>query len=201
MWRRRQPPTTPTPERRVIVGLGNPGSQYQSTRHNVGYMVVDRLLQRWGCSRSRSKFEAELFEPPHREGLSLLLVKPLTYMNLSGKSVAGVLRFYNVELAHLMVVCDDFNLPLGRLRLRREGSHGGQRGLADTITRLGTNQFPRLRIGIAAPGGDAIEHVLGSFHPDERPLVADAVERSCDALELWCREGIEAAMNRYNAAN
>ena len=186
--------------RKVIVGLGNPGLQYHQTRHNVGFLVVDRLLAALGVSRSRNKFDAEIFEVPQEASDPLLLVKPQTYMNDSGRAVAGVLRYWDVELANLMVVCDDFNLPLGRLRFRSDGSHGGQRGLADIITRLGTNVFPRLRLGIAAPGRDAIDHVLGKFAPDERESINLAVERAADALRYWLGADLEDVMNRYNGA-
>lgn len=191
---------SPTSSRKVIVGLGNPGLQYRETRHNVGFLVVDRLIDRHAVSRSRTKFKAEVFEAQTEPGEQLLLVKPQTYMNLSGQTVASLVGYYDLPLEDLIVVCDDFNLPLGRLRFRRNGSHGGQKGLADIIQRLGTNEFSRLRLGIAAPGTDPIDHVLGRFTPDERPIVADSVARSAEALELWIRQGIEPVMNQYNAA-
>jgi len=185
--------------RRLIVGLGNPGPQYRATRHNVGYLVVDRLLADHPPERSRTKFDADVYEA--RDGLApWLLLKPLTFMNLSGKSVAAALNFYDLAVDDLLVVCDDFNLPLGRLRLRRGGSAGGQRGLADIIARLGTPDFARLRLGIAAPRGDAVAHVLGSFAPDERDAIDDAIGQAAQAVELWSREGIDAAMNRFNVA-
>jgi PTH1 family peptidyl-tRNA hydrolase len=186
-------------ERRLIVGLGNPGAQYRATRHNVGFMVLDRLLAAHPPQRSRTKFNGELFEA-RVEGAAWLLLKPQTFMNLSGQAIAAAMRFYDLPAEALLVVCDDFHLSLGRLRLRRDGSAGGQRGLADTIARLGTNQFARLRIGIAAPSGDAVEHVLGSFAPDERLVIEQAVGRAAEAVELWAAAGIEAAMNSFNPA-
>jgi PTH1 family peptidyl-tRNA hydrolase len=185
--------------RRLIVGLGNPGAQYRATRHNVGFLVMDRLLATHAPQTSRRKFDAELFEV-RDGGVAWLLLKPQTFMNLSGKSVAAAVRFYDLDLADLLVVCDDFNLPLGRLRMRREGSHGGQRGLADIMDRLGTNAFARLRLGIEAPRGGAIDHVLGTFAPDEKSIIEEAVARAAQAVECWARDGAETAMNRFNAA-
>lgn len=197
--RRLLPTRRATNRRRLIVGLGNPGPEYQRTRHNVGFLVVDRLLARHPCQTSRNKFHGELFQVREGPEEQWLVLKPHTYMNRSGLSVAAAVGYYGIELADVLVVCDDFNLPLGRLRLRRGGSDGGQKGLADIIAQLGTTEFPRLRIGIAAPQGEAIEHVLGSFSPDELPVIAEAVERAVDGIEWWSREGIEAAMNRVNA--
>lgn len=185
--------------RRLIVGLGNPGPQYRNTRHNVGFLVLDRLMAAHAPQTSRRKFDAELFEC-RGAGVAWLLLKPQTYMNLSGKSVVAALSWYGLDPADLLVICDDFNLPLGRLRLRRDGSHGGQRGLEDIIGRLGHNNFPRLRVGIAAPRGDAVNHVLGSFAPDEQPLINEAIGRAAEAVEIWAREGLDTAMNRFNPA-
>jgi PTH1 family peptidyl-tRNA hydrolase len=121
-------------------------------------------------------------------------------MNLSGKTVSGIVNYYDdLDLDHLLIVCDDFHLPLGRLRFRRNGSHGGQNGLRDIIAQLGTSDFARLRIGIGAPGGEAIGHVLGTFAPDEVDAVNSAIGAAADGLETWAREGIEAAMNTFNA--
>ncbi|MCC7491223.1 MAG: aminoacyl-tRNA hydrolase [Fimbriimonadaceae bacterium] len=185
--------------RQVIVGLGNPGAEYQQTRHNIGFMVVDALLAAWPPSHSRNKFDADLFEIRRETGDPLLLVKPRTFMNLSGKTVSALLRWYDLPLDALMVVCDDFHLPLGRLRFRRNGSAGGQNGLSDIIAKLGTNEFARLRIGIAAPTGDAIGHVLGKFAPAEKDTVNQAIARSREALGVWVSQGIDEVMNRYNA--
>lgn len=179
--------------------MGNPGPSYRHTRHNVGYLVADRLVARGPAARSRNKFHAEVFEIERGLGESWLVLKPQTFMNRSGLSVAAAVRYYELDLADLMVVCDDFHLPLGRLRIRRNGSDGGQRGLADIIVQLGTNEFPRLRLGITAPDGDPIEHVLGTFRPDEAPVVNTAVGRAVEALDCWAEAGLDEAMNRYNA--
>lgn len=187
-------------DRAVIVGLGNPGPEYRATRHNVGFQVIDRLLSAGEVHRSWNKHHAEVFECRQDAGKSLLLVKPQTFMNLSGRAVSAVVAYYDLPLDHLMVVCDDFHLPLGKLRFRRNGSHGGQKGLADIINRLGTNEFPRLRIGIAAPDdADAIDHVLGKFRPDEAPIIDTAVGTACQALRDWLDEDLETVMNRYNS--
>ncbi|MFO0966729.1 MAG: aminoacyl-tRNA hydrolase [Gemmataceae bacterium] len=184
---------------KVIVGLGNPGKRYEGTRHNVGFMVVDALAAGPGVSSAQSRFEADVAE--WREGEEkTLLVKPETFMNLSGRSVRQTLDFYQVEPADLLVVCDDFNLPLGKLRFRARGTHGGHNGLRDIQAHLGSTEYPRLRIGVGAPDeGEAIDHVLGRFRPSERPVIQEAVERAVQGVVLWKSQGIEACMNQYNA--
>lgn len=197
-WPRKAEPATSN--RRLVVGLGNPGVEYRGTRHNVGFQVVECLADRLGVARARTRFAGELLETRGGGG-PVLLLKPSTYMNRSGRSVAEAVHYYALELSWVMVVCDDFNLPLGRLRFRRSGSHGGQKGLMDIIARLGTDQFPRLRIGIAAPDGDAIDHVLGRFAPEEIPVINEAVSTAATAVEQWLASDIEAVMNTYNSAS
>lgn len=193
-------PATTAATKRLVVGLGNPGPQYRQTRHNVGFLVVDRILARHTVTRSWSKFSAELYEL-REAGEAWLLAKPQTYMNRSGGAVASILHYYDIPLDRLLVVADDLNLPIGRLRFRRDGSHGGQKGLADTIANLGTDAFARLRVGIGSPDvGDATSHVLGTFGDDEKTIINAAVARAAEGVETWLIEGIEAAMNRYNAA-
>lgn len=218
--------------RRVIVGLGNPGPKYRFTRHNVGYLVIDRLLAATPPSRSYTKFHADCFEIPapvpasdtapaepapeptggflaHLFGRSAtpaetwLLVKPTTFMNLSGQSVAAVVDYYDLPLDQLLVVCDDIHLPLGRLRLRRGGSHGGQKGLKDILAKLAGQEVPRLRVGIETPqhaDQEVIDHVLGAFTEDERPIINDAIGQAAEAVRVWGTAGIDEAMNRFNAA-
>jgi len=183
---------------KVIVGLGNPGKRYDGTRHNVGFMVVDALAAGPGVSSFQSRFEGDMAE--WREGEEkTLLVKPETFMNLSGRCVRQVLDFYQVEPADLLVVCDDFNLPLGKLRFRARGTHGGHNGLRDIQSHLGTTDYPRLRVGVGAPEeGEAIDHVLGKFRPSEKPIIKDALERSVEGVLLWKSQGIEKCMNQYN---
>jgi PTH1 family peptidyl-tRNA hydrolase len=183
---------------KVIVGLGNPGAKYAGTRHNVGFDVVDYLAAAPGCTPFREKFEA--FVAELKEGdETVLLVKPLTFMNLSGRSVRAVLDFFKLPLEEVLVVCDDFNLPLGKLRIRAKGSHGGQNGLRNIQEQLGTDEYTRLRIGVGQPGpGDAVDHVLSKFKPGERKAVEDAVATAAQAAITWIRQGTEAAMNRFN---
>ena len=185
---------------KVVVGLGNPGPRYESTRHNVGFRVLAELARRWGADRSKLKFDAELADAQFA-GEKVLLVAPQTYMNLSGRAVQPLLAFYSLGPADLLVVCDDMNLETGRLRLRSSGSAGGQKGLADIIQRLGTEQFSRLRIGIGRPPGqmDATDYVLGKIRADEREPIEHAIVTAGDAVEVWIEEGIATAMNRFNA--
>jgi PTH1 family peptidyl-tRNA hydrolase len=185
---------------KVIVGLGNPGPKYHKTRHNLGYAVVQTLAERGGAGKFRSAFEAEIADVS-LAGQSALLVAPQTYMNNSGRSVRKLVDFYRQPLADLLVVCDDLNLEVGRLRLRSSGSDGGQKGLRDIIQRLGTEEFGRLRIGIGRPPGrqDSSDYVLKRFRSDEIATIDHAIACAADAVETWVSEGLAAAMNRYNA--
>ena len=186
---------------KVIVGLGNPGPKYAGTRHNVGFDVIDYLAAGPRCSPFREKFEA--FAAELKEGdETVLLLKPLTFMNLSGRSVRAVLDFYKLPVEQVLVVCDDFNLPLGKLRIRTKGSHGGQNGLRNIQEQLGTDAYTRLRIGVGEPGpGDAIDHVLSKFKAGERKAVEDAIALAALAALVWVRHGTEAAMNRFNGGD
>jgi peptidyl-tRNA hydrolase, PTH1 family len=182
---------------KVIVGLGNPGPKYAGTRHNVGFEVIDYLAAAPGCSPFRERFEA--FVAEMKEGdETVLLVKPLTFMNLSGRAVRAIGDFYKVPVENLLVVCDDIALPLGKLRVRIKGSHGGQNGLRNIQEQLGTDAYTRLRIGIGAPNFDAVDHVLSKFKPGERTAVEDAVASAAQAALTWVRQGAEAAMNKFN---
>ena len=185
---------------KVVVGLGNPGSRYVGTRHNVGFAVIDQLAQGSQAGRFQSRFQAQIAET--MEGShKVLLVKPETFMNLSGRSVRQVMDFYQVEPTELLVVCDDINLPLGKLRARARGTHGGHNGLRDIQNHLGTTEYSRLRIGVGAPNeGEAIEHVLGRFRPGEREAINDAISLATQAVGVWIAKGMEACMNRYNAS-
>jgi len=184
---------------RLVVGLGNPGPKYAGTRHNVGYDVVDYLAAAPQCGPFRSKFQSLIAEM-NEAGELVLLVKPETYMNLSGRAVRQLLDFYKLEPAQLLVVCDDFNLPLGKLRVRAQGSHGGQNGLRNIQECLGTDAYPRLRIGVGQPGpGEAVDFVLSRFKPAEKPLISEAIARAAECVLIWIRQGISACMNRANA--
>ncbi|CAN5567455.1 aminoacyl-tRNA hydrolase [soil metagenome] len=184
---------------KVVVGLGNPGRQYESTRHNVGWMVLDQLADRAGWSgRSRARDAAAVVYGRYN-GLDLMLVKPTTYMNLSGVAVRKVLARERAPLSELLVVVDDFALPLGRLRLREQGSAGGHNGLRSIVGELGSQKFSRLRVGIGEPSRAATDHVLSRFAPDERELLDEIVDAAADAVEDWARDGLARAAGRWNA--
>jgi PTH1 family peptidyl-tRNA hydrolase len=184
---------------KIVVGLGNPGKQYERTRHNVGWIVVDRCCARRGVEPTKKSFEARYaFDGIGRA--QVCFVKPLTYMNLSGEAVRGFADFYKVEAADILVVCDDIALPVGQLRIRASGSSGGQKGLDSTIRMLGTERVPRLRVGIGAPPPfmDAADWVLGRFGEGDEKLMAEATEKAADAVECWVREGVEPTQAKYN---
>jgi peptidyl-tRNA hydrolase, PTH1 family len=185
---------------KLVVGLGNPGPKYDATRHNIGYAVLDYLAAAPGVTRWRSRFESQVAEAV--EGTEqVLLMKPETFMNLSGRAVRAAADFYKFAPQDLLIVCDDIALPLGKLRLRAKGSHGGQKGLLSVQENLGTQEYPRLRIGVGSPGDhwDAADYVLSRFKPGERAVVADAVAQAAQAVLVWVRDGIDASMNRFNA--
>ena len=183
---------------KIVAGLGNPGSKYARTRHNVGFRAVEALSDRLGVKLDRSKHDALMAETTCG-GERVMLLLPQTYMNKSGVSLAKAMRNANTTGADLLVVCDDVNLPLGKLRLRGQGSAGGQNGLRSIIVHIGTDEFARLRIGIGdREGGELTDHVLGTFHPDEIPLIDQAIERAADAALAFLERGLEAAMNEHN---
>lgn len=184
---------------KIIVGLGNPGSKYDGTRHNVGFEVLAELSRRWGASRPKSRFEASLTEVMYGSE-KLLLCAPQTFMNLSGRSVQQVVKFYQSPLSDVIVIGDDLNLKTGQLRLRANGSAGGQKGLQSILTCLGTDVVCRLRIGIGRPPGemDSADYVLARFRKDEIELIDGAILRSASAVETWSTDGIATAMNKYN---
>lgn len=184
---------------KLVVGLGNPGSRYANTRHNVGFMLLDRLARRSGVVLARKQCSAQVAAGTVA-GERVCLAKPQTYMNLSGEAVACLLRFYKLSPAELLVAYDDRDLAAGRVRLRETGSAGGHRGMESIIAVLGTADFPRLRIGIGRPADlDAVDHVLGSFSAEEKPVMEAALDRALEALECALREGLVAAMNKYNS--
>lgn len=183
---------------KIVVGLGNPGGKYAGTRHNVGFDVVDYLAQSPSVGPFRSQFHAQVAEATEG-GEKVLLVKPDTFMNLSGRAVRAAVDFYKLPVTDVLVVCDDFNLPLGKLRARAKGSHGGQNGLRNVQEQLGTDGYARLRIGVGQPApGDAVDHVLSRFKPAERAAVEEAVASAARAVLVWVRDGLEACMNRVN---
>ncbi|QJW94262.1 aminoacyl-tRNA hydrolase [Frigoriglobus tundricola] len=185
---------------KLIVGLGNPGPKYAGTRHNVGFDVIDYLAAAPGCTPFREKFEALVAEVKEGDE-TVLLVKPLTFMNLSGRAVRAIADFYKVPVEGLLVVCDDLNLPLGKLRIRIKGSHGGQNGLRNIQEQLGTDAYTRLRLGVGQPAFDAVDHVLSKFKAGERATVEEAIATAAQAALLWTRRGAEAAMNQFNGGD
>ncbi len=180
---------------RLVVGLGNPGAEYNRTRHNVGFDVVDLLASEWGLTWQHSKSWHALWA----KGEKAILVKPASYMNRSGEPLAAVANFYKIAPAEILVVLDDLALELGRLRLRPEGGSGGHNGLESIIVHLGTEAIPRLRIGIgAAPSAGAVDYVLGRFFEEEIPVVKETIVRAGDAVKCAIDKGVLSAMNLFN---
>ena len=184
---------------KVIVGLGNPGPRYRNTRHNVGFDVLEELGRHFGEVPTRNRFNAQIGEVDVDQ-TRLLLVAPQTFMNNSGQAVGPLLDFYKIDPAHVLVVCDDLNLPLGRIRLREQGSAGGQKGLADILRRLGTLEVARLRIGIGQPPPrfDASNFVLAHFNSQDQLTVNEAVQHAAQGALTWALKGSAAAMNQLN---
>lgn len=186
---------------KLIVGLGNPGSKYRGTRHNIGFDVISELANRHLNERPKAKFDAEVAEVGI-ENCKCLLVSPLTYMNLSGKSVLAAQNFYKVSATEdILVICDDLNLDVGKIRIRARGSAGGQNGIKDIIHRLGTSDFSRLRVGIGRPPPrwDTANYVLGKFDEDDQPVMDIAIKKAADAVQCWVGSGVQVAMNKFNA--
>ena len=183
---------------KIIIGLGNPGRQYQGTRHNVGYMTLDLLGKRHGIP-VRSRRLRALVGQGQIDGRQVILAKPLTFMNLSGQAVSALVRNYRVTPEDIIVISDDVNLDLGRLRIRARGSAGGHKGLKSIIHDLGSEDFPRVRIGVGAPERDMVDYVLSRFKRSELPAVREVVERAASAVEMVLQEGIDQAMNVFNA--
>ena len=184
----------------LIVGLGNPGREYSASRHNVGFRVVEALARAHGLAFSRRQGTRSFVAQGMAAGSPLVLAKPQTFMNLSGKAVGSLVRLLGVLPERLLVIYDDLDLPLGRVRLRPDGSSGGHKGMRSIIEALGTQAFPRLRVGIDRPPGsmDPAEYVLLPFAPQELSLVAEAIQTAADAVECWLSAGIVDAMGRYN---
>lgn len=183
---------------KLVIGLGNPGLRYARNRHNVGFMLLDRIAQAERASFARQRFNAQLSELT-LEGERLLLAKPQTYMNLSGNAVGKLVSFYRIPHRDIMVVYDDLDLPLGKLRLRATGSAGGHHGMESIINALDSTEIPRLRLGIGRPNSrEDVNHVLGNFIDDEQEILDEVLARAEQALRVWVREGIVKAMNEFN---
>jgi PTH1 family peptidyl-tRNA hydrolase len=197
-WLKRHHAPTEAQQIKLIVGLGNPGARYARSRHNVGFLIADRLAHAHALAFARRRFNAHLAEGSVA-GARVMIAKPQTYMNLSGEAVSKLFAFYKIAPHDLLVVYDDLDLPLGKMRLRPKGSAGGHHGMESILARISTSDFPRLRVGIGRPSPDAdIDHVLGSFDDDERAVMDETFARAVAAIEVWVAEGITAAMNRFN---
>ena len=184
----------------LIVGLGNPGIRYRYSRHNLGYLVVESLANKYRVRIKYRKYRS-LIGHLHGNNRQTMLCLPLTFMNLSGQAVKEIIADCAVRLEDALVVCDDVNLPLGKLRIRPRGSSGGHRGLSSIIASLGGEEFPRLRIGVGRSADNIVRHVLGRFSAGERNEIQTAIERAVEACDIWLKEGIDSAMNKFNLPN
>ena len=205
-------PDTPSSSKlvipRLIVGLGNPGAKYRNTRHNIGFDVIDALAKTWRTPLSENrKFQAQYGEAPHPAGGKIYLLKPLTFMNRSGQSVRAVIDWFKLSPESVLIIYDDMDLPVGRIRLRLSGSAGGHNGVKSIISHLGTQAFPRLRVGIGSTdksnsgdrNGDVVAHVLGRFSPETNQHISTVLLTTVEAIELSLKQGFEKAMSLYNA--
>ncbi|KXK13611.1 MAG: peptidyl-tRNA hydrolase [Chloroflexi bacterium OLB15] len=183
----------------LIVGLGNPGSRYENTRHNIGFRAVERLAAKHGLTFGKIEHKAQVASGTIA-GQRVLLAKPQTFMNVSGDSVAPIAHFYKIPPDRILITADDLDIPLGTLRIRKEGSSGGQNGLKHILQRLGTQEVARVRLGIGRPPGrmDPADYVLAPFKGDDEILAVEVIDRAILAIELWLTDGIDLAMSRYN---
>ncbi|MCX7571982.1 aminoacyl-tRNA hydrolase [Tumebacillus sp. DT12] len=184
---------------KLIIGLGNPGKEYEMTRHNIGWMALDRLAKEWNIDVTKSKYRA-LYGEGTVKGEKVVLLKPMTYMNLSGESLSQAMQWYKPDLKDIVVLYDDMDIPLGKLRLRTKGSPGGHNGIKSLVQHLGTQEFNRVRMGIGRPhpGSDVIKHVLTNFRKEEVEDVENAVSKIGDVIECIIDQGFLIAMNRFN---
>lgn len=184
---------------KLIVGLGNPGTKYAHTRHNIGFDVIDELAARFQSPLTEAKHKG-VYTMIRKGAEKAILLKPLTYMNLSGESIGEVMRYYDIETEDVVVVYDDLDLPVGRIRLRQKGSAGGHNGIKSTIAHLGTQNFNRIRIGIdrPVPPVSVVNYVLGTFTAEEQEQVKQAIEKSANAVEAWLEKPFLEVMNEYN---
>jgi len=184
---------------KLIVGLGNPGKRYENTRHNVGFLAIDYLAQQMGIRVDKEKNRALIGEGKFGEE-KVVLVKPQTYMNLSGEAVAPLAAWYKVEPEDILVTYDDLALEVGKIRIRGQGSHGGHNGVRSLISHLKTEKIPRIKIGIGAPPPqwDTADYVLGNFSPAEKKIIGEAIEKTAKAMEVILQQGLAKAMNQYN---
>jgi PTH1 family peptidyl-tRNA hydrolase len=190
-----------TPDTYLLIGLGNPGREYRDTRHNIGFMLIDRLIVRLNARGLKVQSKAVVTSATYEER-KLILAKPQTYMNLSGQSAQGLLHFYKVPMENMLIAHDDLDIPFGTIRIRPKGGPGGQGGMVSTIEQLGTKDFPRLRLGIGRPPGrmDPRNYVLQNFSRDEMKVLSEIVDRAADAALTFVTEGLNKAMNKYNGS-
>ena len=184
----------------LIVGLGNPGKQYDMTRHNIGFHTIDYIADKYGAKLTKLKFKA-VYGEATISGEKVYLVKPQTYMNLSGESIREVVNFYKISNEEVIVIYDDISLEVGRLRIREKGSHGGHNGIKSIIANLGTDVFPRVKIGVGAPKGNLVSHVLGKFSDDEVEILRETIKASSDAVSIMISKDTKEAMNKLNGFN
>ncbi len=184
---------------KMIVGLGNPGQKYHQTRHNIGFIAIDELVHRHNLPLSNKKFNS-VYATGLINGEKVILVKPITFMNLSGEAVRPLMDYYNVDLEDLVVIYDDLDLPAGKVRLREKGGHGGHNGIRSLIAHLGTKEFKRIRLGIGRPVSQqpVVDYVLQRFHKEEVPDIVDSVKKAADATETWLKEPFLNVMNDFN---
>lgn len=186
---------------KLIIGLGNPGKPYEHTRHNIGFDVIDELANRWNAPLNQTKFNG-MYATVHRPEGKVILLKPLTYMNLSGECVRPLMDYFDIEIEDIIVIYDDLDLETGKLRLRGKGSAGGHNGIKSLIQHLGTQEFNRIRVGISRPpaGIKVADYVLAKFSKEDQPIVKEAVEKSCDAVEAALTKPFLEVMNKFNGA-
>ncbi len=191
-----------TPERHLLVGLGNPGREYRLNRHNVGFMLLDTLVEKHGLLAFTKRQGKALITTGSLAGVPVVLAKPQTFMNLSGEAVSALVRFYQVPLERVLISFDEIDLPLGTIRMRAEGGSAGHNGMRSIIEQLGTEKFPRLRLGVGRPSGTkaAAGYVLKDFRGDDLEVITVTLDRAAEAAECFLKEGLVTAMNRYNGA-
>jgi peptidyl-tRNA hydrolase, PTH1 family len=186
---------------KLIIGLGNPGKPYEHTRHNIGFDVIDELANKWNAPLNQSKFNG-MYASIHRPEGKVILLKPLTYMNLSGECVRPLMDYFNIDVEDIIVIYDDLDLDTGKLRLRGKGSAGGHNGIKSLIQHLGTQEFNRIRVGVSRPpaGIKVADYVLSKFSKEDQPIVKDSIDKSCDAVELALTKPFLEVMNKFNGA-
>ena len=184
----------------LIVGLGNPGKEYDGTRHNIGFAAIDYIADKYNIELNRVKFKG-VFGEGFVDNKKVILLKPTTYMNLSGESIREVINFYKISNEEIIVLYDDISLEVGRLRIREKGSHGGHNGIKSIIANLGTDVFPRVKIGVGAPKGNLVSHVLGKFDNEEVEILKETIKASSEATSIIIKSDIKSAMNKLNGFN